>query len=75
MILKSRRALLEYMAFHKLSGRALAKKAGVSPAIVGHLARDPKAPTSRRTCSIKTRSRHRGGTGVPRSSSSPECQM
>ena len=54
MILKSRRALLEYMEFHKLSGRGLAKKAGVSPAIVGHLARDPKAPTARRSCSLKT---------------------
>lgn len=46
MRLKSRRALIEYADFHKLSGRALARKANeiakkkgatVGPAIVGHL--------------------------------------
>lgn len=37
MKLKSRRLLVEAAAFHKLSGRALAKKANLSPAIVNHL--------------------------------------
>lgn len=37
MRLKSRRALNEYAEFHKLSGRGLAKRAGLGPAIVGHL--------------------------------------
>lgn len=52
--LKSRRALLEFMDFQHLSGRGLARKAGLSPAIVGHLARDPKSSSSRRTCSYRT---------------------
>lgn len=50
--LKSRRALREYADFHKLSGRALAKKAGLKPAIVGHLMREGK--TGRDTCSLET---------------------
>lgn len=54
MKLKSRRALLEFMAFSKLSGRALAKKAGISPAIVGHLARDPRKKNARNSCSYAT---------------------
>lgn len=52
--LRSRRALIEYMEFHKLSGRTLAKKAGLKPAVVGHLVRDSKLPTSRNTCSLTT---------------------
>jgi hypothetical protein len=52
--LKSRRALLEFMEFHNLSARGLAKKAGLKPAIVGHLVRDPHRPSSRSTCSYKT---------------------
>lgn len=47
--LKSRRALVEYAEFHKLSGRALAKKAGLGPAIVGHL-----MAGRRNTCTIET---------------------
>lgn len=52
--LRSRRALLEFMQYQGLSGRALARKAGLSPAIVGHLARDSHSKSARRTCSIKT---------------------
>lgn len=52
--LKSHRALVEYMRFHNLSGRGLAKKAGLRPAVVGHLVRDPNRPTSRSTCSVRT---------------------
>lgn len=47
--LKSRRALNEYAEFHKLSGRALAKKAGLGPAIVGHL-----MSGRRQTCNLST---------------------
>ena len=61
--LKSRRALIEYAEFHKLSGRALAKKAdaiakkkdknaSVGPAIVGHLMRG--GPTGRDSCNLVT---------------------
>jgi transcriptional regulator with XRE-family HTH domain len=35
--LKSRQALLEFAEFRGYSGRAIAKKARLSPAIVGHL--------------------------------------
>lgn len=49
MRLKSRRALTEYAEFHKLSGRALAKRAGLSPAIVGHL-----MSGRRSTCNLST---------------------
>lgn len=52
--LKSHRALREYMAFHKLSSRGLARKAGLKHAAVGHLTRDPKLPTARNTCSLST---------------------
>lgn len=53
--LKSRRALLEFMEFHNLSGRALARKAGLSHALVNHLVRDPKRfKNARNTCSYKT---------------------
>lgn len=51
---KSQRALREYMDFHHLSGRALAKKAGLKPATVGHLVRNPKHPTARNSCSFRT---------------------
>lgn len=58
--LKSPRALNEYAAFHKLSGRALARKAdqiakqknpdaSVGPGIVGHLMRG-----HRTTCNLTT---------------------
>lgn len=47
--LKSRRALNEYAEFHKLSGRALAKRAGLGPAIVGHL-----MAGRRTTCNLTT---------------------
>lgn len=49
MRLKSRRALIEYAEFHKLSGRALARKAGLGPAIVGHL-----LSGRRTTCNLST---------------------
>lgn len=49
MRLKSRRALNEYLEFHKLSGRALAKRAGLGPAIVGHL-----ISGRRSTCNLAT---------------------
>lgn len=47
--LKSRRVLTEYCEFHKLSGRALAKRAGLGPAIVGHL-----ISGRRTTCNLAT---------------------
>jgi hypothetical protein len=59
--LKSRRALREYAEFHKLSGRALARKANeiaqkkggtVGPAIVGHLMRG--GSNGRDTCNLVT---------------------
>ncbi len=49
MRLKSRRSLNEYVSFHKLSGRGLARKAGLKPAIVGHL-----LSGRRSTCSLAT---------------------
>lgn len=49
MRLKSRRALTEYCEFHNLSGRALAKRAGLGPAIVGHL-----MAGRRSTCNLAT---------------------
>lgn len=49
MRLKSRRVLNEYVQFHKLSGRALAKRAGLGPAIVGHL-----MSGRRTTCNLTT---------------------
>ncbi len=51
MRLTSRHTLLEYAEFHRLSGRALARKAGLSQAIVGHLMsgrRDTCAPATAR---------------------------
>ncbi|UIU47039.1 helix-turn-helix domain-containing protein [Microcystis phage MinS1] len=47
--LKSKRALNDYAEFHKLSGRALARKAGLGQAIVGHL-----MSGRRTTCSLAT---------------------
>jgi transcriptional regulator with XRE-family HTH domain len=47
--IKSRRTLKEYAKFHQLSGRALAKKAGLSPAIVNHL-----MSGERDTCNLET---------------------
>lgn len=47
--LKSRRALVEYLEFHKLSGRALAQRAGLGHAIVGHL-----ISGRRNTCNLAT---------------------
>lgn len=72
--LKSRRALLEYAEFHKLSGRALAKKAdaiakkkdkdaSVKHAIVGHLMRG--GPTGRDTCNLVTATAIEEALGCP----------
>lgn len=72
--LKSRRALVEYVEFHKLSGRALArkadaiakkkdKKASVGPGIVGHLLRG--GPTGRDSCSLTTAKAIEEALGVP----------
>lgn len=47
--LKSRRTLKEYAKFHNLSGRALARRAGLSPAIVNHL-----MSGERDTCNLDT---------------------
>lgn len=48
--LKSRRALQEYMEFHRIqSGYALAKKAGILPGTVNHL-----LSGRRNTCSLRT---------------------
>lgn len=58
--LKSRRALREYAEFHKLSGRALAKKAGLKPAIVGHL-----MSGRRETCNLNTAKAIEGALGCP----------
>lgn len=72
--LKSRRALLEYAAFHKLSGRALARKAdeiakkkdkdaSVGPAIVGHLMRG--GPSGRDSCNLVTAQAIEEALGCP----------
>lgn len=61
--LKSKRTLREYAEFHKLSGRALAKKAGLKPAIVGHLLRDGK--TGRDTCNLETAKAIEEALGCP----------
>jgi transcriptional regulator with XRE-family HTH domain len=58
--LKSRRALREYAEFHKLSGRALAKKAGLKPAIVGHL-----MAGRRETCNLATARKIEEALGCP----------
>lgn len=50
--LKSRRELREYMQFHKVSGRELAKRAGLSQGTVNHLVRG--GTTGRNTCSLAT---------------------
>lgn len=60
MRLKSRRALVEYADFHKLSGRALARKAGLGPAIVGHL-----LSGRRNTCSLETARKLEEALGCP----------
>jgi hypothetical protein len=58
--LKSRRALVEYAEFHKLTGRALARKAGLGPAIVGHL-----MSGRRDTCNLDTASKLEEALGCP----------
>jgi hypothetical protein len=52
--LKSHRALVEYVNFHNLTGRGLARKAGLKPAVVGHLLRASDKRSARRTCSLET---------------------
>jgi hypothetical protein len=61
--LKSKRVLREYADFHKLSGRQLAKKAGLKPAIIGHLMRDGK--TGRDTCNLETAKAIEEALGCP----------
>lgn len=70
--LKSRRALVEYAEFHKLSGRALARRANeiakkkggsVGPAIVGHLMRG--GPTGRDSCNLVTAEAIEEALGCP----------
>lgn len=58
--LKSRRALNEYANFHNLSGRQLAKKAGLGPAIVGHL-----MSGRRTTCNLETATKLEEALGCP----------
>lgn len=58
--LKSRRALNEYVAFHKMSGRALARKAGLGPGIVGHL-----MAGRRTTCNLETAKAIEEALGCP----------
>lgn len=69
--LKSRQALLEYVDFHKMSGRELARRAdkvakkkdknrGVGPGIVGHL-----MSGRRNSCSLVTASAIEEVLGVP----------
>lgn len=58
--LKSRRALTEYAQFHKLSGRALARKAGLGPGIVGHL-----MSGRRTTCNLETAKAIEEALGCP----------
>lgn len=65
MKLKSHRLLIEFMEHKGLSGRALAKKAGLRPAIVGHLVRDPKLPTARNSCSPVTAAAIEEALGCP----------
>lgn len=48
--LKSHRALVEYMQFHRIgSAYELARRAGLKPGVVGHLVSRRRA-----TCSLKT---------------------
>lgn len=70
--LKSRRALVEFAEFQKLSGRALARKANdiakkkggtVGPAIVGHLMRG--GPTGRDSCNLITAQAIEEALGCP----------
>lgn len=65
MQLKSHKLLVDFMKHQKLSGRALAKKAGLKPAVVGHLVRDPKLPTARQTCSPVTAAAIEEALGCP----------
>lgn len=58
--LRSRRALNEYADFHNLSGRALARKAGLGPAIVGHL-----MSGRRNSCNLKTAKAIEEALGCP----------
>lgn len=58
--LKSRRALVEFCEFHDLSGRALARKAGLGQAIVGHL-----MSGRRDTCNLDTARKLEEALGVP----------
>lgn len=61
--LKSRRVLRHYVEFNQLSGRALAKKAGLKPAIVGHLLRE--GPSGRDTCNLTTAKAIEEALGCP----------
>lgn len=70
--LKSRRSLLQYVEFHKISGRELARRANdvakkkggsVGPAIVGHLLRG--GPSGRDSCNLVTAQAIEEALGVP----------
>lgn len=59
--LKSRRALVEYMEFHKIkTAYALADKAGLKAPVVGHL-----VSGRRNTCSLKTAGAIEEALGCP----------
>lgn len=64
MRLKSKKALRDFAEHHNLSGRALAKKAGLKPAIVGHLMRD--GATGRDTCNLDTAKAIEEALGCPK---------
>jgi hypothetical protein len=70
--LKSRRVLLEYVAFHNITGRELARRAdkiakknggGVGPGIVGHLMRG--GPSGRDSCNLVTAQAIEEALGCP----------
>lgn len=61
MKLKSHRALIEYMQFHKIgTAYELARKAGLKPGVVGHI-----VAGRRSTCSLKTAQAIEEALGCP----------
>lgn len=59
--LKSHRALIEYMQFHKIgTAYELSRKAGLKPGVVGHI-----VAGRRNSCSLKTASAIEGALGCP----------
>ena len=65
--LKSRRVMKQFMDYQELSGRGLARKAGLSESLVNHLVRDPrKFKNARNTCSLATAHAIEEALGCPK---------